>query len=167
VSEPPGIPVTAEPNRATVRREVRIARSADEVWAVVGDPSALHTWFPGMSASTVDGTVRIITTDSGIPMPEQILTLDHLQRRFQYRLTAPMVRHHLGTIDVHGLGGDESLVVYATDAEPAAMAIIVGGSTGAALLELKRLLEAHQLEAGEPPSPSTEPGATTEGQEHA
>lgn len=141
---PAGVPVTATPDRASVRREVRIARPAAEVWRVVGDPAGVHRWFPGMADSSVDGAVRVITTDSGLPLPEEIVTLDHLQRRFQYRVTAPMFRHHLGTIDVHDLG-DECLVVYATDAEPAAMAAMVGGATGAALLELRRLLEADEL----------------------
>ena len=151
-----GIPVSAAPARATVRREVRIARPADEVWRVVGDPSAIHRWFPGMADSAVDGAVRIITTESGLPLPEEILTVDHLQRRFQYRVTAPMFRHHQGTIDVHDLGDDECLVVYATDAEPAAMAVIVGGATGAALQELRRLAEAGELDP--PPAPA-EPSA--------
>ena len=32
---------------ATIRRQVRIARPAAEVWAMVGDPAALAEWFPG------------------------------------------------------------------------------------------------------------------------
>ena len=37
-------------------------------------------------------------------MPEEIVTNDPIQRRFQYRITAPMFRDHLGTIDVIDLG---------------------------------------------------------------
>lgn len=143
---PPGVPVSATPGRGTVRREVRVQRPADDVWAVVGDPTTIHRWFPGMADSSVDGTVRVVTGDSGIPMPEEILTVDPVQRRFQYRVTAPVVQHHQGTIDVHDLGGGESLVVYATDAEPRAMTLVIGGATGAALLELKRQLEAGELD---------------------
>ncbi|OWY60696.1 hypothetical protein B7486_67815, partial [cyanobacterium TDX16] len=76
ITTPPGIPVSAAPERGTIRREVRIARSAAEVWSVVGDPSTIHRWFPGMADSTVDGTTRLITTGSGIPLPEEILTVD-------------------------------------------------------------------------------------------
>ena len=127
---------------ATVRREVRVNRPAEEVWAVLGDPATIHQWFPGIEDSVVDGTTRVVTAASGIPLPEEIVTLDHLQRRFQYRVTAPMMRHHLGTIDVHDLGDGTSLVVYGTDAEPDTLALVIGGATGAALHELRRQLEA-------------------------
>ena len=53
-------------------------------------------------------------------MPEQLLTVDPVLRRFQYRITAPMFKEHLGTLDVHDLEDGTSLVVYSTDAEPGA-----------------------------------------------
>ena len=126
---------------ATIRRQVLIARSASDVWAVVGDPAALARWFPGVVDAQVDGTTRVITTASGIPMPEQIVTNDPLQRRFQYRITAPIVRDHLGTIDVFDLADGTSLVSYATDCTPDALALIIGGACGNALHELARQLE--------------------------
>jgi uncharacterized protein YndB with AHSA1/START domain len=128
-------------SRATLRREVRIDRPPDEVWAVVGDPSTIHTWFPGIVASTVDGSTRVITTETGIPMPEEILTVDPIQRRFQYRVTAPLFNQHLGTIDVIDPGDGTSLVVYSTDADPATLALVIGGAAGNALSELKRQME--------------------------
>jgi len=126
---------------ATVRREIRIARTADDVWKLVGDPAALAGWFPGIVDAQVDGTTRTITTASGIPMPEEIVTNDAIQRRFQYRITAPIVRAHLGTIDVFDLGDGSALVSYATDCEPDALALIIGGACGNALHELRRRLE--------------------------
>jgi hypothetical protein len=129
----------------TVRRQVTIHRPPDEVWAVVGDPATIHTWFPGMVDSAVtttdEGTTRVVTTQSGLPLPEQIVTIDPILRRFQYRLTTPLVRDHLGTIDVFALEGGNSLVSYGTDCEPDAVALIIGGATGAALAELRRQLE--------------------------
>lgn len=126
----------------SVRREVRIARPADEVWAVVGDPVRIPEWFPGIVEATVDGTSRVITTASGLPMPEEILTNDPLLRRFQYRLATPLVQHHLGTIDVFDLGDGTSLVAYATDAEPDVLALVIGGAAGAGLRHLRDQLEA-------------------------
>ena len=125
----------------TVRRALRIARPADDVWALVGDPTTIHQWFPGIVDAKVDGSARIITTASGISMPDEIITNDSIQRRFQYRLTAGIVRNHLATIDVFDLGDGTSLVAYATDCEPDAMALMIGGATGNALAALKRLLE--------------------------
>ena len=122
----------------SVRHEARIHRSAAEVWALVGDPARLHEWFPGIVACTVDGSSRVITTRSGLPMPEEILVRDDVQRRFQYRITAPVVRHHRGTIDVIDLEDGSCLVVYATDADPRTMALTIGGGTAGALDELRR-----------------------------
>jgi uncharacterized protein YndB with AHSA1/START domain len=129
--------------RGTVRREVRIRRDADDVWAVVGDPARLPEWWPGITSCTVDGDTRVVTTSSGLPMPEQILTADAIQRRFQYRITAPLFTEHTSTIDVHDLGDGTSLVVYSVDADPSAMALVIGGAGGNALDHLR-----HQLEAG-------------------
>ena len=125
----------------TIRHEICIARSADDVWALAGDASKLHHWFPGVVDCTVDGNSRVIITGSGIPMPEEILVCDNTQRRFQYRLTTPIFKHHRGTIDVIALTDDSCIVVYSTEADPRAMALVIGGGTAGALRELKRLME--------------------------
>jgi uncharacterized protein YndB with AHSA1/START domain len=127
--------------RASIRREVRVARPASEVWDLIGDPARIQEWFPGIVASEVDGTSRVITTGSGIPMPEEIVTLDPLQRRFQYRITAPMFREHLSTLDVVDLGDGTSLVVYSVDAEPSTMALVIGGAAGNAIDNVRQILE--------------------------
>jgi polyketide cyclase/dehydrase/lipid transport protein len=129
------------PARGSVRREVRIARPPDEVWAIIGDPARIQDWFPGIESSTVDGTTRVIVTGSGLPMPEEILTNDPLQRRFQYRITAPMFREHLSTLDVIDLDDGTSLVVYSADANPSVMALIIAGAAGNALEHLRSMME--------------------------
>jgi uncharacterized protein YndB with AHSA1/START domain len=125
----------------SIRHEIRINRSADDVWQRVGDAAALHTWFPGIVSCQVDGTNRVIVLGSGMPMPEEILVNDSRQRRFQYRITAPIFKHHRGTIDVIALGDHESLVVYSTEADPRTMALTIAGGTAGALDELKRQME--------------------------
>lgn len=129
---------------ASIRRELRIHRPADEVWRVAGDPTTIHTWFPGIESCTVEGKVRTITLNSGIPLPEDIVVVDPIARRFQYRITGGLFRRHQGTIDVHELDDDSCLVVYSTDAEPDVMALVIGGASGGALEELRR-----QFESGE------------------
>jgi uncharacterized protein YndB with AHSA1/START domain len=127
--------------RASVRREIRIDRPAADVWALVGRADLLHLWFPGIDACEVDGDRRTITVGTGLQLREVILTNDRLQRRFQYRLDGPVVRDHLGTIDVIALSDGECLVTYATDADPATMALVIAGGAGGALTELKRQME--------------------------
>jgi hypothetical protein len=89
----------------------------------------------------VDGSTRLVTTATGLPLPETILVNDPIQRRFQYRLDLPVVRFHRGTIDVVELDPKRCLVLYSTDCEPDPMALVIGGATGNALGELKRQLE--------------------------
>jgi uncharacterized protein YndB with AHSA1/START domain len=125
----------------SVRHEVRIARAVDDVWALAGDATRLHEWFPGVVSCTVEGSSRVIVLGSGMTLPEEILVDDRLQHRFQYRITAPMFTFHRGTIDAIDLGDGTTLVVYATEADPRTMALTIAGGTAGALDELTRRLE--------------------------
>ncbi len=131
----------AKAERGSVRRHVLIRRSAYDVWAVVGRAERIQEWFPGIVSSVVEGDRRVITTGAGMSMPEQIVTNDDLQRRFQYRITAPMFREHLSTIDVIELDADSCLVIYGADATPATMALVIAGAAGNALAHLRDLME--------------------------
>ena len=133
--------------RASVRRERVIEVSADRAWEVVGRPELLHLWFPGIVACVVEGSTRTITLGTGVSLPETILTNDPLQRRFQYRISGGLFAEHLGTIDVVALDDARCLVTYSSDADPATMAVVLGGATRGALDEL-----AAQLEAGHGPA---------------
>ena len=124
-----------------MRRQRVIHVGASRAWEVVGRPELLHHWFPGIVACTVEGSVRTITTGAGLSLAEDILTVDPIQRRFQYRISGGFFREHLGTVDVIELAADSCLVVYSSDADPAPMAVILGGATQGALDELARQLE--------------------------
>lgn len=129
------------PGLGSVRREGRIARPAGEVWELVGDPARVHEWFPGIVSCTVEGDQRLVTTAGGLPVPERLVTVDPIQRRLQYRITAPMVGEHLSTLDVHDLYDGTSLVVYSAQAEPAALALVIGGAGGNAIENLRTMME--------------------------
>jgi len=133
--------------RGSQRRQRTIAVPADRAWSVVGRPELLHHWFPGIVDCRVDDRTRTITTGTGLSLVEDILTNDPLQRRFQYRISGGFFVEHLASIDVIALGERTCLVTYASDADPATMAIVLGGATAAALVELRR-----QLEAGHGPA---------------
>jgi hypothetical protein len=133
----------------SIRHQIRIRRPAATVWKLAGDAARLHEWFPGISSCHVDGTTRVITLDSGLTMPEEILVVDDVQRRFQYRLTTHLVSFHRGMIDVIDLGDDTCLVVYSTDADPRTMALTIGGATAGALDELQRQMESSRFDDAE------------------
>lgn len=128
---------------ATMRREVWIDRPAAEVWALLRDPASVTRWFPGMVDVAIDGTSRVITLRSGLPLQEEIVSSRDDLRRFQYRLLGPLpVEHHLASIDVIADGHARCLVVYSTDVVPHALAPILDGAVGDALDALKHLVEA-------------------------
>ena len=126
-------------SRGSVRHAVRLACPPSAVWELLGDPIRIPEWFPGIDSCTVEGDVRVITTRSGLPMPEHLLTVDPVLRRLQYRITAPLFKEHLGTLDVHDLEDGTSLVVFSTDADPAPLALVIGGAARAALQGLPAL----------------------------
>lgn len=133
--------------RASERRQ-RIANvSADRAWQVIGRPELLHLWFPGIVECKVEGTARTITTGIGLTLVEDILTNDPVQRRFQYRISGAVFKEHIASIDVIELTPSSCVITYASDADPATMAIVLGGAMAGALDEL-----VGQLESGAGPA---------------
>lgn len=129
--------------RATVRRHAVIDAPADAAWAVVTRPDVLDTWFPGLRQVVMKTpTVRTVTTGMGLSLDEEIVANDPLQRRFQYRITGGVFKEHLATVDVIPLTDGQCLVSYSSDADPATMAIVLGGVMEGALTSLKQQLEA-------------------------
>ena len=126
---------------ASLRHELRIGADADTAWDVVRRPESIPQWFPGIESCTVDGPIRVVTTATGMEIPEEILTIDDTIRRFAYRITSPIYRFHLGVIDVIDLGDDDSLCVYSTTAEPDPLALVIAGGTVGALAQIKRIAE--------------------------
>ena len=126
----------------TVRRHVFIDSPADEVWALVGDPARLHEWFPITSCEVV-GNKRWINLASGLRFEEDIITLDHDLRRFQYSIVNNLiVKSHLGTVDVIPDGPNRCMVMYGTDIDPEPMGLIIGAA-GAGLEKLKEIFAAN------------------------
>ena len=83
--------------RGTVRREVRIAVRADDAWASSAMPPRLPEWFPGIVEA--DRRRRHAGSSSpapASPCPSRSSPTTRCLRRFQYRITAPMVVEHLG-----------------------------------------------------------------------
>ena len=123
----------------TVRRHIFIDSPADEVWALVGDPSRLHDWFPITSCEVV-GNKRWINLASGLRFEEDIITLDHDLRRFQYSIVNNLiVKSHLGTVDVIPDGPNRCMVMYGTDIDPEPMGLVIIGAAGSGLEKLQEI----------------------------
>ena len=101
--------------------EIDIARSADDVWKVVGDFGGLAGWMPGIETCTVEGDLRTISM-SGMEIGERLVRRDDAERVLVYSIAsgpAP-VDHHEATITVTPAGSG-SHVTWAVDVEPETM----------------------------------------------
>jgi Polyketide cyclase / dehydrase and lipid transport len=149
---------------ATLRSHARIQRSADDVWAVVARPERIREWFPGVVDAAVADGVRTMTLRTGMPLVEDIVTVDHHLRRFQYRVTGPIpVAFHLATVDViddHPDDDTSCLLVYSTEIDPEPMAFVFDGAIADAVATLARMLDDGTLQPdgtrppGDPDDPS-------------
>jgi hypothetical protein len=127
----------------TVRRHAFVDCNADTVWAFVGAPERLHEWFP-ITECRVEGSKRWITLAAGIIFEEDIVTLDHDLRRFQYSIVNNLiVKSHLGTVDVIPDGPNRCIVIYGTDIDPEPMGLIIIGAAGAGLEKLQEIFAAN------------------------
>lgn len=129
---------------ASIRHERRIAAGADHVWKIVRRPESISEWFPGIVSCTVEDHRRVITTATGLNIPEEILSVDDASRHFAYRITAPQYTFHLGVIDVIDIGPKDSLCIYSTTGLPDTLAILIAGGTLGALEEIKRRAESNR-----------------------
>ena len=126
--------------RVDVRREAVIPADPDVVWAIVAAAERQAEWFPGMVTSTVKDDVRTVVAASGAIFLEKILSIDDDTRCFEYRITGPLqLDHHRGRITVQDDPGG-ARVVYEQELEPKALAYVLDGALGDALVGLRDLV---------------------------
>jgi hypothetical protein len=79
---------------------------------------------------------------AGIVFEEDIVTLDHDLRRFQYNIVNnPLITFHLGTVDVIADGPNRCMLMYSTDMEPEVLALPIGGAAGVGLAKVKEMFD--------------------------
>lgn len=106
--------------------DVQIDRSADDVWALIGDFGGLGDWMPGIESCELDGDVRKLQT-MGMEIHEQQVTRDDATRTISYSIVqSPMpVEHHLVTLSVTP-EGEGSVLTWAYEVRPDEMADAFG-----------------------------------------
>ena len=90
----------------------------------------------------MEGDKRWVDLPSGITFEEDIVLVDPVMRRFQYRIVNnPLTREHLGTVDVIPDGHGHCIVVYSTEMKPDVLALVTGGAATTGLANAKRICE--------------------------
>lgn len=106
--------------------EVEIARSPQDVWALIGDFGGLGDWMPGIDSCELDGDVRKLQT-MGMEIHERLVSHDDDSRTTSYTIVqGPMpIEHHLATISVEP-AGEGSRLTWAYEVKPDEMAAAFG-----------------------------------------
>ena len=123
------------------KAEVTIARSPEDVWAVVGRFEGLDEWMPGIDSCEMDGDVRKLQT-MGMEIHEQLKERDEAAKRIAYSIVkSPMpLEHHLATLTVTP-EGDGSRLEWAYEIRPDDMAAAFGPVYEGSAQAVKQALE--------------------------
>lgn len=88
---------------ATIRKEFRSPRSADEVWAKLRDFGAVHELAKGFVTATrmEPSGARLVTLPNGMEIREWLVSSEDAQRRLVYAINdSPMYTHYSAAAQV-------------------------------------------------------------------
>lgn len=127
---------------ATIRKEFRSSRTAEDVWAVLRRFDAVHELAPGFVAATrlePDGT-RIVTFANGLEVREWLVSLDDAERRLVYAiLESPRYSHYSASAQVLK-DGSGSRFVWTVDFLPDTQADTQEKAMAAGIAAIQRSL---------------------------
>jgi carbon monoxide dehydrogenase subunit G len=127
---------------ARVSHDISIARTPDEVWALIGQFGGLDTWMQGVESCVVEGKHRSVGLAGGMVAEEDEVARDDAARRYSYTVdgSAMGITTWLATISVEA-DGDGSKATWALEMEPGDLAETIGGVYAGALAQVKAHLE--------------------------
>jgi len=134
---------------ASIRKEIHIHASPDEVWAALRDFGALsERLVPGfvVAADTVDD-VRTITFFNGAVAREQLVDIDDDARRLAYTVVeGPLgASHHNASAQVMVEPDGSSRFVWITDVLPNELGVPTAGLMDQGIAVIKKTLEQGRL----------------------
>lgn len=125
---------------ATVRKEFRSARSADEVWAVLRKFEAVHEMAPGFVTATKmePSGARLVTFANGTEIREWLVSSDDAGRRLVYAiLDHPKIQHYSASAQVVEDGAG-SRFIWTVDFLPDGMAGMQNASMEAGIAAMAK-----------------------------
>jgi hypothetical protein len=105
---------------ASIRKEIAIAASAEQVWDAVRDVGAIHHRLArGFVTDTrLENGARVVTFANGVVVRELIVDIDDEQRRIAYSVVGSAATHHNASIEVYPDGAARSRLVWIADLLP-------------------------------------------------
>jgi uncharacterized protein YndB with AHSA1/START domain len=138
----------------TITNTVTIKANPDDVWAALADMPATRRWLPGVTASHMDGDIRVCRMADGQEIHERIceISADTRSYRFEHVRVPLPVRQSGGTFTVtDGPGMDAATVTLTTTFEPLdptgadQLTDMIHGAFQRSLQSLRRYVEDDQL----------------------
>ena len=128
---------------ATIRREFRSPRSADDVWGVLKKFDQVHELAKGFVTATKmePSGARVVTFANGMEIREHFVSADDAARRLVYAITdSPRYLHYSASAQVFE-DGDGSRFVWTVDFLPDEMAPMQGAAMEAGAEAMRRALQ--------------------------
>jgi uncharacterized protein YndB with AHSA1/START domain len=135
---------------ASIRKEVLIDASPEDVWAAVRDWGALHERLvPGFVLDTrLDGEDRIVTFANGMVLRERLIDLDDEDRRLVWSIVDGPYSHHNGSTQVFREGEGAARFVWIADLLPNELAAATDQAMEQGTNVAKKTLEARVASSG-------------------
>lgn len=129
---------------ASIRKEILIDASPEDVWAAVRDWGALHEHLvPGFVVDTrLDGEDRIVTFGDGTVLRERLVDLDDDARRLVWSIVDGPYTHHNASAQVFSEGENGARFVWLADLLPNELADGTGQAMEQGTNVVKQTMEA-------------------------
>jgi len=128
---------------ASIRKEILLESSAENVWAAVRDVGALHhRLVPGFVVDTrLEEGARIVTFGNGMVVRELIVDLDDESRRLAWSARGGRLTHHNASVQVFADGARRCRLVWIADLLPNELAGEIRAMIDQAAAVMKKTLD--------------------------
>ncbi len=128
---------------ASIRKEILLESSAENVWAAVRDVGALHhRLVPGFVVDTrLEEGARVVTFGNGMVVRELIVDLDDDARRLAWSARGGRLTHHNASVQVFADGPRRCRLVWIADLLPNELAGEIRAMIDQAAAVMKKTLD--------------------------
>ena len=127
-----------------ITQSITVPAAPDDVWKIVGDVGGVHAWIPAITATRMDGDIRIATFADGGEARERIDSRDDQSRSYTYTYISGAIPldEYTSTITVSAQpDGAGSLVTWAATLQAAPQVVSsINDLYVASLAELQKVL---------------------------
>ena len=128
---------------ASIRKQLELDASAEDVWDAIRDFAAVHTRVaPGfVTRLEMVGEARIVTFANGTTARERLVDSDDQERRLVYAIASEKLTAHSASVQVFDQGPHRSRLVWITDVLPHEIGPYISGQMDEAVKVMKPTLE--------------------------